>query len=82
MTPGLRAWLIKCRDHWPANRARGNVGYRAMAEGLTEWNYVDAEGNNLTFDEAKRRFGDACWDHVTSNGERITERGLKALENE
>ena len=78
----MRKWLEECRDHWPAHRSRGNLGYRAMQAGLTQWNYVDADGNNYTVEQARMKFGDRYWDFVTVNGERLTKDGLWALEGD
>lgn len=89
LTPGRRAWLERLRDHGPARRPRGNVGYSCMHAGWTEWLFTMDDGSKLTHAQAIETWPHSetqhYWDHViwtNSHEEIITEAGLGVLKAE
>ena len=79
LTDRRRAWLARLLIG-PTDR-HSNVGYWCMHAGWTEWNYVDANGTPIDFEEAKQRFGiEHVWEHIHAVGERITAEGRAVLE--
>lgn len=80
LTPKRRAWLELLRDRGPHSRSTSNVGYYCMQAGWTEWCYRSLEGEEMTTDEARARYGDKFWEVVSTAGERITAAGRKVLE--
>jgi hypothetical protein len=65
----------------PAHRAGGRrIGFNCMQYGWTEWNFVDRHGVPISMLEAKKRWGDTWFGHVTSDGERLTDTGRHVLE--
>jgi hypothetical protein len=82
LTAKRRAWLQRLLLG-PAHRPRGRNGYVCMQEGLTEWNYVDRHGQPISFEEAKARWGiEHVFEHIRGDGERLTAKGRKLLEDD
>lgn len=80
LTTARLAWLSRLATGGPAHRARGRVGYDCMQLGLTEWNWVEASsGEPVSVDDARKLHKDRFWDHIKTDGERITGFGLEVL---
>ena len=72
-------WLQELETKGISQRGRTRVGFDCMQAGWTEWNYTDATGANMTYDEAMHRYGGRYWDHTRINGERLTATGRQVL---
>lgn len=83
LTPGRKLWLETLLKG-PGHRSRGPQGYHCMAAGWTEWDYRTPEGEPITGQEARERYGSEWWNVVAgkSVAERITEKGRKVLANQ
>lgn len=78
LTPKRLAWLRRLAIG-PTDR-HSNVGYWCMHAGWSEWNYVNAKGEEMTGQEAKERYGETYFEHVRVQGERLTARGRAIVE--
>ena len=82
LTDKRRAWLRRLLIG-PANRPRGRVGYDCMRLKWTEWDYRTRDGVPIGFEDAKRIYGvEHVWEHIGSEGERLTEIGRRLAEAE
>lgn len=78
LTPGRLAWLERLeREGW-AHRTTGRVAYDCMQAELTDWRYRAGE-EVFTTDQAWVHFGQSYWEHVTFDGEMLTDAGHEAL---
>lgn len=80
-SPSLKMleWLHLLEVKPGSIRYKTNIGYRCMQNGWTEWRYVNAKGEGMTWIEARARYGDKYWDHVTIHGELLTDAGRTVL---
>lgn len=72
-------WLHLLEIKPGSTRRKNNIAYRCMQRGWAEWNYVNAEGDNLTGAEVRERYGEKYWGHVHIEGERLTDAGRAVL---
>lgn len=73
-------WLHLLEVRPGSNRSRNRIGYICMQRGWTEWNWIDRHGEAITLDKAEQLWGKpGLWEHITSNGERITDVGMGVL---
>ena len=80
LTKNRHAWLKLLATGERPSRNRSNVGFSCMRAGWSEWNYRSTDGEEMTGDEARARYGDRWWDHVRIHGERLTEAGRLVLD--
>lgn len=86
LTKVQRAWLEKLRDEGVvAKRPPSSTGKRCMQSGWSDWAMLDeATGEEISGDEWLARFrgGQPGTANIKVIGERITEAGRRALEEQ
>jgi hypothetical protein len=79
-TPKMLQWLHLLEVKPGSHRSGNRIGFICMTRGWTEWDYRDRHDEPISLAQAEALWGKpGLWDHIRSDGERITDAGRAIL---